>query len=231
MEQISPVEFWSDYRCETIFGYFNIQGIPRHQCVLNCVGRENCEFLNYNAMVKSCELGTGMCIQMTRSNSTELIIFGSMDRVMGLRRIQLRQYDNISPLMSDGTTNKLAQLVTDKYMIPGIMKPTRNFEGPCLVDTGVIVIESSDPDEIYLFSSDDEYTLHWLPGYTEGDPIDERAVVAGYKKMEDGTIAKLYILSAFGSVRYYNSVTKLSYNAYSEYTTQSTVFLMIVKKR
>ena len=167
---------------------------------------------------------------MTRSNSTELIIFGSMERVAGLRRIQLRQYDS-DQLMSNGATGKLGQLVTDEYIIPGVITQMQHFEGPWKVGTEHVVIRSSDPDKIFLFSADDGYVLRWLPNYRQGDPVDEKAVLGGYKKMEDGTVAKLYILTRFGMVRYYNSHTKSSYDSRSSDNTQSSFSLMIVEKR
>ena len=220
MKQISPVEFWKHRRCISLSGYLGIPGIPRHHCVINCIERNGCEFMNYNASSRHCQLGTGMCKRIISDNTTELMIFGSMDHFVGFRLIPANQFeDYMGAFSSDSSGGRLAVIINDKYYAPGTLSRSNYFEAPLenAAASGRDVIQSTNQEEIFVVVPEDGYAFYFAT-LTTGIPgavVDELALVLGYQIMADGKIAKLYALNVDGSLASYNSVTGNAYRASS----------------
>ena len=217
MKQVSPMEFWRHHRCESLSGYLNIEGIPRHHCVLNCIERSGCEFMNYKASARHCQLGTGMCKRRISDDITELIIFGSMDHLAGLQLIPANQFiTGMTTYASDSTGGKLAVLINDEHYTPGSFKNVENrFEAPLERPdaSGRDLIQTTNLEELFVIVPEEGYE-YFVVSFFTGNPgavVDERAVLGGYQTMDDGETAKLYILNFGGRFVSYNSVTGNGY--------------------
>ena len=230
MQQISPVEFLRQHRCISLSGYLNIQGIPRHRCVINCIERNDCEFMNYNVSARHCQLGTGMCEGKISDDTTELIIFGSMGHSAGVRLIPGNQFDASrlpAMLPADNKGGQLAVLINDDYYITGSFKsPLNSFYAPLerADASGRDVIKSNNLEEIFVLAQEDGYEFFHTsvkPG-TPGTLVDDRAVLGGFQTMADGKIANLFSLYVNGAFGTYNSVTG---NAYTVSTVNPLTLL------
>ena len=239
MQQISPVEFLRQHRCISLSGYLNIQGIPRHRCVINCIERNDCEFMNYNVSARHCQLGTGMCEGKISDDTTELIIFGSMGHSAGVRLIPGNQFDaSMLPTMlpADNKGGQLAVLINDEYYIPGSFKYLLNsFYAPLerADASGRDVIRSNNPEEIFVLAPEDGYEFIRTPlkTGTPGALVDDGAVVGGFQTMADGTIASLYSLYVSGAFGTYNSVTGNAYTVSTVNPLDTTFQYPLVAKK
>ena len=204
----SPYEIRHATQCWAPDFALDMRGMIRHHCILTCMMRKDCRFLNYQFKEGRCQFAS-VCVALRSLAGIEAMLFGKAE--------QSNKCANWIPATEFGNSRRprhtpcVARLITDKYILLGSMLYP-NFKGAYYNGSGApMVIETMDINSTDFLEAAPGCRMSWHgPGNYPN--FWGLAIPGGFLYMDDAVLATLYVAMVDGKIGYYNSVTKKVYH-------------------